>query len=53
MTDPRNIARDKKIQQKKKHYGEEIAPQHGTCRSTRQEAASPRHRQAGCRQRDG
>jgi hypothetical protein len=26
MTDPRNIAHDKKIQQEKKHRGEEIAP---------------------------
>lgn len=26
MTDPRNIAHDKKVQQEKKHCGEEIAP---------------------------
>lgn len=26
MTDPRNIAHDKKIQQEKKHRGEAIAP---------------------------
>ena len=26
MTDPRNIAHDKKIQQEKKKHGEEIAP---------------------------
>ena len=26
MTDPRNIAHDKKIQQEKKHRGEDIAP---------------------------
>lgn len=26
MTDPRDIARDKKVQQEKKHRGEEIAP---------------------------
>ncbi|MES2787685.1 MAG: hypothetical protein V4684_19620 [Pseudomonadota bacterium] len=26
MTDPRNIAHDKKVQQEKKHHGEEIAP---------------------------
>ncbi|HYW55451.1 MAG TPA: hypothetical protein VE934_00700 [Polaromonas sp.] len=26
MTDPRNIAHDKKVQQEKKHGGEEIAP---------------------------
>ncbi|MCY7389165.1 MAG: hypothetical protein LH481_14115 [Burkholderiales bacterium] len=26
MTDPRNVAHDKKIQQEKKHHGEEIAP---------------------------
>ena len=26
MTDPRNIAHDKKVQQEKKHNGEEIAP---------------------------
>lgn len=26
MTDPRNIAHDKKIQQEKKHRGEEVAP---------------------------
>jgi len=26
MTDPRNIAHDKKVQQEKKHQGEEIAP---------------------------
>lgn len=26
MTDPRNIAHDKKIQQEKKHRGEEAAP---------------------------
>ncbi len=26
MTDPRNVAHDKKIQQEKKHRGEEIAP---------------------------
>ncbi|MEO6104291.1 MAG: hypothetical protein ABIP44_11740 [Pseudoxanthomonas sp.] len=26
MTDPRNIAHDKKVQQEKKNHGEEIAP---------------------------
>ena len=26
MTDPRNIAHDKKVQQENKHRGEEIAP---------------------------
>lgn len=26
MTDPRNIAHDKKVQQEKKHHGEKIAP---------------------------
>lgn len=26
MTDPRNIAHDKKVQQEKKKHGEEIAP---------------------------
>lgn len=26
MTDPRNIAHDKKIQQEKKHHGEEVSP---------------------------
>ena len=26
MTDPRNIAHDKKVQQEKKHRGEEIVP---------------------------
>ena len=26
MTDPRNIAHDKKVQQAKKHHDEEIAP---------------------------
>ncbi|MCY7316102.1 MAG: hypothetical protein LH480_10895 [Rubrivivax sp.] len=26
MTDPRNIAHDKKVQQAKKHRGEEVAP---------------------------
>ncbi|MET3493430.1 hypothetical protein [Variovorax boronicumulans] len=26
MTDPRNVAHDKKVQQEKKHNGEEIAP---------------------------
>ena len=26
MTDPRNIAHDKKVQQEKKHHDEEIAP---------------------------
>lgn len=26
MTDPRNVAHDKKVQQEKKHRGEEIAP---------------------------
>jgi hypothetical protein len=26
MTDPRNIAHDKKVQQEKKHQGEQIAP---------------------------
>ena len=26
MTDPRNIAHDKKVQQEKKHHNEEIAP---------------------------
>ena len=26
MTDPRNIAHDKKVQQEKNHRGEEIAP---------------------------
>lgn len=26
MTDPRNVAHDKKVQQEKKHQGEEAAP---------------------------
>ena len=26
MTDPRNVAHDKKVQQAKKHQGDEIAP---------------------------
>ena len=26
MTDPRNVAHDKKVRQEKKHRGEEIAP---------------------------
>ena len=26
MTDPRNVAHDKKVQQEKKHRGEDIAP---------------------------
>jgi hypothetical protein len=26
MTDPRNVAHDKKVQQEKKHHHEEIAP---------------------------
>jgi len=26
MTDPRNIAHDKKVHQEKKHHGEEVAP---------------------------
>lgn len=26
MTDPRNVAHDKKVQQEKIHHGEEIAP---------------------------
>ncbi len=26
MTDPRNVAHDKKVQQEKKHQGKEIAP---------------------------
>ena len=26
MTDPRNVAHDKKVQQEKRHHGEEIAP---------------------------
>ena len=26
MTDPRNVAHDKKVQQEKKHRGEEVAP---------------------------
>ena len=26
MSDPRNVAHDKKVQQEKKHQGEEIAP---------------------------
>lgn len=26
MTDPRNVAHDKKVQQERKHRGEEIAP---------------------------
>ena len=26
MTDPRNVAHDKKIQQEKKHHGEKISP---------------------------
>ena len=26
MTDPRNVAHDKKVQNDKKHHGEEIAP---------------------------
>jgi hypothetical protein len=27
MTDPRNVAHDKKVHQEKKHHGEEIAPE--------------------------
>lgn len=27
MTDPRNVAHDKKVQQEKKNHGEEIAPE--------------------------
>lgn len=27
MTDPRNIAHDKKVQQEKKHHGEAISPE--------------------------
>ncbi len=27
MTDPRNVAHDKKVQQEKKHHGEEISPE--------------------------
>ena len=26
MTDPRNVAHDKKVQQEKKHHGEAVAP---------------------------
>lgn len=26
MTDPRNIAHDKKVKQEKQHHGEEVAP---------------------------
>jgi hypothetical protein len=26
MTDPRNIAHDKKVQQEKKHHGEKLSP---------------------------
>ena len=26
MTDPRNVAHDKKVQQEKKHRGEDVAP---------------------------
>ena len=26
MTDPRNVAHDKKVQQEKKHHGEKISP---------------------------
>lgn len=26
MTDPRNVAHNKKVQQEKKHHGEDIAP---------------------------
>ncbi len=26
MTDPRNVAHDKKVQQEKKHHGEQVAP---------------------------
>jgi len=26
MTDPRNIAHDKKVKQEKRHHGEEVAP---------------------------
>lgn len=26
MTDPRNVAHDKKVHQEKKHHGEEVAP---------------------------
>jgi hypothetical protein len=26
MTDPRNVAHDKKVQEEKKHHGEQIAP---------------------------
>ena len=26
MTDPRNVAHDKKVQQEKKHHGEDMAP---------------------------
>ncbi len=26
MTDPRNVAHDKKVQQEKKHHGEDVAP---------------------------
>jgi hypothetical protein len=26
MTDPRNVAHDKKIQQEKKHHGEKVSP---------------------------
>lgn len=29
MTDPRNVAHDKKVRQEKKHRGEEIAPGSG------------------------
>ncbi len=27
MTDPRNVAHDKKVQQEKAHHGEEVAPE--------------------------
>lgn len=26
MTDPRNVAHDKKVQQEKKHHGEKVSP---------------------------
>lgn len=26
MTDPRNVAHDKKVQQEKKHHGEQVSP---------------------------
>jgi hypothetical protein len=26
MSDPRNVAHDKKVQQEKKHHGEEVSP---------------------------